>query len=202
MLRSPETLMFAFGFKIKGLTLLYFFLFSLCTATSQAQGDSSKLIISSKIEREERIKAKDFPTKSHDFLRKNFSEAKRIRYYRETEGDTKSYEAKFKKVNDFYSVKFTEKGEIYDVEKTVKPENISEEERGILKGALSKLFFRYNIKKLQLQFSSDNSFFGYEVEIKGFAQEEEGYFEINLDRIGNVVRIRKIERQMPVSVYW
>ena len=48
-----------------------------------------------KYEREHRIKKSQFPAKAHAFIEEYLTDARKLRYYRETDSSNISYEAKF-----------------------------------------------------------------------------------------------------------
>ena len=70
----------------------------------------------SKDEREERVKLKDFPVKAQDVIRQLPNGYKRMRLYKETDGEKVSYEAKFKFKKQLVSLEFNTLGAIEDIE--------------------------------------------------------------------------------------
>ena len=65
-----------------------------------------------KYEREHRINKKQFPEKALNYIAENLEDAKRIRFYRETDSSKTSYEVKFKKDRLHYSVEFDKDGKL------------------------------------------------------------------------------------------
>ena len=181
------------------LTWVFSVVFLLIFCDLSAQDKPSVL---TKTEKEERICPVLFPSDALNFLQKNFQNIKKIKYYREKTSDSVFYEAKFKFREKKNSVKFFENGKFYDTEVEVKKKDLEKEKLALIETALRKLFFKFKIIKIQLQFLENQNFTGFEIELKGFSEQEEGFFEINLDKFGNVYKTRKIEQNHPFAVYW
>lgn len=69
-----------------------------------------------KYEKEERIQKEELPVAVVQLLPLMKANAKRIRYYREFNGHSISYEIKFKKYGTHFSVEFDKKGILEDIE--------------------------------------------------------------------------------------
>ena len=69
-----------------------------------------------KYEKEERIQKEELPVAVVQLLPLMKANAKRIRYYREFDGQSISYEVKFKKHGAHFSVEFNQEGVLEDVE--------------------------------------------------------------------------------------
>jgi hypothetical protein len=172
-------------------------LLSFCGAKAQ-----DNKLMQNKTEKEERIRSVDFPASALVFLQKNFKNVKKIKFFREKTTDSVFFEAKFKYQKNTNSVKFFENGKFYDTEVEVQKKELEKEKLALIEAALGKLFFKFNIIKIQMQFLENQTFIGFEIEVKGFSEKEEGFFEINLDKFGNVYKTRKIEQNHPFAVYW
>ena len=73
-----------------------------------------------KYERESRIDKSDFPKSAYLLIEDYLKDAKRVRFYQETDSTKKSFEAKFKKGRLHYSVEFDAQGTLEDVEFKIK----------------------------------------------------------------------------------
>ncbi len=102
--------------KYRCLLLLIMALFQFSTGLSQV-----------KVEREHRIKKNQFPDAAHDFIKEKLQDAKKIRFYKETDTTKISYEAKFKKDKLHYSVEFDESGKLEDIEILIKEVDVPED---------------------------------------------------------------------------
>lgn len=160
-----------------------------------------------KYEREHRIKKSQFPEKALDLIEKKLLEARRIRFYRETDSTKTSFEAKFKQDRLKYSVEFDEEGTLEDVEIVIKPVDIPDDAFSRMNEYLTDNFVKYRIRKIQQQYpvgdeEVDTTFrnafqnlmlpgIKYEIMVSG--KKEKGFhkFEIRFDAEGNFSKIRK-----------
>ena len=62
-----------------------------------------------KAEREHRIKKNQFPETAHDFIKEKLQDAKKLRFYKETDTAKISYQARFKKDKLYYSIELLDK---------------------------------------------------------------------------------------------
>ncbi|MEM1259792.1 MAG: hypothetical protein AAGH81_14775 [Bacteroidota bacterium] len=108
-----------------------------------------------KQEKEYRIQENQLPENVIVMLGEHLNGAKRLRYYREIDGENSSYEVKFKKDKLFYSVEFDESGTLEDVEFIIKENDIPQEPLQIIKKHLSNTYGKFRIKKIQQQYLND-----------------------------------------------
>lgn len=105
-----------------------------------------------KYEREYRIRKEQFPEKALGYIHEKLIDAKRIRFYKETDSTKISYEAKFKKDRLWYSIEFDKDGVLEDIEILIKPVDIPDDSFAAMKTYLDKTFSKYRIRKLQQQY--------------------------------------------------
>lgn len=74
----------------------------------------------SKNEKEERIPASEFPEVSHKYFNGITDKVNYLKFYRETDGNKQSFEAKFKLNKLYYSVEFNTDGVLEDIEIVIK----------------------------------------------------------------------------------
>jgi len=79
-----------------------------------------------KYEREYRIRKVQFPERALGYIQEKLTDAKRIRFYKETDSTKVSYEAKFKKDRLWYSIEFNKEGGLEDIEILIKSIDIPE----------------------------------------------------------------------------
>jgi len=161
-----------------------------------------------KYERESRIDVEEFPKKSYTLIQEYLEDAKRVRFYQETDSTKKSYEAKFKKGRLHYSVEFDQNGALEDVEFKIKERDIPNDTWGTILYYLDKNHTKYRIKKIQQQYTViegqatqetlHNAFQNLilpevNYELVFAAKENKGYqeYEALFDSEGKLIRIRK-----------
>lgn len=160
-----------------------------------------------KYEREYRIKKSQFPEKALGYIDEQLQDARRIRFYKETDSTKTSYEAKFKKDRLKYSVEFSEDGILEDIELLIRPVDIPDDVFSKMKGYLEKNFAKYRVQKIQQQYPVgvkqpetvvDNAFqnlilpyIKYEIIVSGKKEEGFAQYEVLFDAHGNFQNLRK-----------
>ena len=133
----------------------YFFFFML--------GIAQITLAQNKYESESRIDLDEFPIKSYSLIQDYLKDAKRVRFYQETENSSKqkqivpdstkkSYEAKFKKGRLHYSVEFDKEGAPEDVEFKIKERDIPNDTWSTIQFYLNENHDKHRIKKMQQQY--------------------------------------------------
>ena len=98
-----------------------------------------------KNEREERIPISEFPKVAQSYFNVISQNVKYLKFYKETDGDKQSFEAKFKIKKLYYSVEFDTLGKLEDIEIVIKKKHIP---KNIIK-EISK-YFDKNFRKARL----------------------------------------------------
>ena len=161
-----------------------------------------------KYEREHRIKKNQFPEKAHVFIEEYLKNARKIRYYRETDSSNISYEAKFKLDRLHYSVEFSQSGDLEDVEILIKEADIPNESFSSIEQILDSTLGKYRIRRIQQQYPVEEGVpveqtlreafqnlllpsIRYEMMVSG--RKEDGFedFEILFDADGRFIEMRK-----------
>ncbi|MBO0330626.1 hypothetical protein [[Muricauda] lutisoli] len=165
-------------------------------------------IAQNKYEQESRIDKDDFPRNSYLLIEDYLEDAKRVRFYQESDSTKKSYEAKFKKRRLHYSVEFDQEGKLEDVEFKIKERDIPNDSWETIQFYLEKNHKKYRVKKIQQQYPTrkgqsleetlHNAFqnlilpeVNYELVFS--AKESDGFqeYEALFDSEGELKRIRK-----------
>lgn len=161
-----------------------------------------------KVEREHRIKKNQFPEAAHDFIKEKLKDAKKIRFYKETDTTKISYEAKFKKDKLHYSVEFDESGKLEDIEILITEVDVPEDSWSNIAKFLEEKFDKHKIRKIQQQYpiTSDekaettlkNAFqnllipsLNYEIMVRGKIQDNHADFEILFGAEGDFIKMRE-----------
>ncbi|UOY04758.1 hypothetical protein L0P88_12400 [Muricauda sp. SCSIO 64092] len=105
-----------------------------------------------KQEQEFRIDKKELPNGVLALLSNYLENTKRLRYYKERDGEKSSYEVKFKKDKLHYSIEFDEKGALEDVELLIKQTDIPNAAFDNMTTYLQSNHKKYRIKKIQRQY--------------------------------------------------
>ncbi|MFC2148050.1 hypothetical protein ACFLR9_05720 [Bacteroidota bacterium] len=161
-----------------------------------------------KVEREHRIKKNQFPETAHEFIQEKLEEAKKIRFYKETDTAKISYEAKFKKDKLYYSIEFDESGKLEDIEISIKEVDVPEDSWSKITKFLNEKFAKFKIRKIQQQYpiTSDetaettlnNAFqnllipsLNYELIVRGKIQDVHSDFEILFGAEGDFIIMKE-----------
>jgi hypothetical protein len=159
-----------------------------------------------KQEREFRVDKEELPTEIIPLLSNYLNDVKRLRFYKEQDGEKSSYEVKFKKDRLLYSIEFDEKGVLEDVEFIVKQKDIPDETFEKLTKYLQSNHGKYRIKKIQQQYLNTRNAqktlkdafqnlilpeIRYELIIATKDDEGYGEYEITFDAMGAHLLTRK-----------
>ena len=161
-----------------------------------------------KVEREHRIKKNQFPETAHEFIQEKLEEAKKIRFYKETDTAKISYEAKFKKDKLYYGIEFDESGKLEDIEISIKEVDVPEDSWSKITKFLNEKFTKFKIRKIQQQYpiTSDetaettlnNAFqnllipsLNYELIVRGKIQDVHSDFEILFGAEGDFIKMKE-----------
>lgn len=178
----------------------YLWLFICCFITCQSMAQK-------KYEKESRISEKEFPTNAERLLQKYLHDAKRIRFYKETDSSKTSYEAKFKKYGKKYSIEFDADGTLEDIEIEMKFKELPDKVQEVISSYLMQNFKKYTIKKLQKQYyykkgtdlikltetaftEGDSDFINYEMVIWRSQEKESGMAELTFNKNGEFLTER------------
>lgn len=159
-----------------------------------------------KQEQEFRIDKDELPQGIITELSEYLKEVKRLRFYKELDGEKSSYEVKFKKDRLRYSVEFDENGTLEDVEFIIEPTDIPEKTLEQIARHLTSKHGKYRVKKIQQQYLNGddtqktlkNAFqnlllpdIRYELIIATKNTEGYGEYEITFDALGKHLLTRK-----------
>ena len=160
-----------------------------------------------KKEREEKISLDLFPKNAVEVVTELGNARKKVTYYRETDAEKISYEAKLKYLSRKYSIEFDENGLLEDVELDSRKRRIPKETLFKINKTLDSVAEKYRIEKVQEQYvAGDQStqqikehierdnFDNYEL-IVAFKDKRKIYRkEFLFDKNGNFLSQRDIKR--------
>ena len=168
-----------------------FYLFAFLSYTCLAQ---------IKYEKEERIQKEELAVAVVQLLPLMEANAKRIRYYREFDGQSMSYEVKFKKYGTHFSVEFDKEGILEDIEvlmskaglPTAVLETVKNHFQRVKLTRIQKQFVHQQIEnaELTLQAVFENQLIptAYELEVSGKTQDGYRQFELLIDPAGKLLK--------------
>ncbi len=173
------------------------------------------LIVNSqvKVERERRIKKNQFPETAHDFIKEKLQDAKKIRFYKETDTTKISYKARFKKDKLYYGLGFNESGKLENIVILINKIDIPEDSWALITKLLNEKFNKFKIRKMQQQYhitshesvetTLNNAFqnllipsLNYELMVRGKIQDDRADFEILFGAQGDFIKMRE---SLPVN---
>ncbi|MEO1030262.1 MAG: hypothetical protein AAFX55_02600 [Bacteroidota bacterium] len=105
-----------------------------------------------KNEKEERILLSEFPVAAQKVIETLPKHCKRINFYKETDGQKHSFEAKFKYKGKRYSLEFSNKGIIEDLEVLTKFKTLDEGKSAAIKNYFKSSFKKHKLIKVQKQY--------------------------------------------------
>ena len=116
-----------------------------------------------KNEKEERISASEFPLIARTYFNTISQDVNYLKFYRETDGDKKSFEVKFKYKKEHYSVEFDTLGKLEDIEVVIKKRHVPKVPKAAIWKYFENNFRKTTIVKVQKQYvnttnASDNNF--------------------------------------------
>ena len=135
-------------------------------------------------------------------------------YYRETDGETTTFEAKLNWQGYQYSIEFTDEGSLLDIEQLIEFTEISESIQDRITAIMEDQYTRYRMTRVQRQYVADEKdvegeeviedlldndmedlVIRYEIEVDGQNRREMGSFEMLFDSSGELIQRRRIVRR-------
>lgn len=105
-----------------------------------------------KNEKESRVSLSQFPENAQTQLNIIPKKAKRIRYYKESDGEKQSFETKFKYEKYWYSVEFNNSGILEDIEVRIKERQIPDSIKTEIKTYIGNRSDKFDLIKIQEQY--------------------------------------------------
>ncbi|MGM0634591.1 MAG: hypothetical protein ACQESK_00895 [Bacteroidota bacterium] len=109
-----------------------------------------------KNEVEKRIKKKEVPAAAKEWMNDAYESVKRIRWYFQTDGDKRVYEAKLRWQKKRHSIEFSLDGKIINIEIKISEDEIDTKAKRKILGYLKENYHSYSLKKIQIQYQGDN----------------------------------------------
>jgi hypothetical protein len=106
-----------------------------------------------KIEKEVSVKVQDVPSAAKEWLKDAFESVQKPKWFLEYSQNGKSFEAKFRYQDHYYSVEFDSVGFVQDVEIEIDQSEVSSEVWKEISAYFEKEFQQVKVEKIQRQFS-------------------------------------------------
>ena len=166
-----------------------------------------------KFEREFRISIEEVPLKAQNFI-KQCKFDKKVKWYMEESQDGKAIEAKSYKNSYKYSIEFDIKGNVLDVEKKIKWKEIELSIRKNIENSLKNEFKKFTIRKIQVQWKSDEQTLKglingdkeykinelYEIILKGRKTQSTSLYEVLINPDGTIVKQLKFAQSNSLNL--
>ncbi|MEY8849961.1 hypothetical protein AB9K26_14165 [Psychroserpens sp. XS_ASV72] len=110
-----------------------------------------------KNEKESRIALDAFPEQSQNVITSITKDVRRIRHYKETDGENLSFETKFKYDKHWFSVEFNASGILEDIEVEIKERQIADDIRSKINSYLKTHYSKFDFLKIQEQYPFNDS---------------------------------------------
>jgi hypothetical protein len=149
-----------------------------------------------KQEIETSIRASEFPASSLALLNPTLQRATDIRYFSESDGQTRSFEVKFWLDGARWSAEFSSTGAFEDVEIERRLTDLPQATASAIRATLNERFKNHTIRKLQEQYLSWPPDLGtptaYELIVEGTSSKELGVFELTFSPSGSILEKRRV----------
>ena len=160
-----------------------------------------------KNEQERRIKKKEIPSVVKEWINDAYETKRKVKWFYQTDGDKKVYEAKLSYKNKKHSVEIKPNGEVVNIEIQLDLDEIHTKARQTILAYFEANYDKFNIKKIQIEYTGSNDQLedlideekldeaikiSYEIEFYGKNKEEDELWEGLFDAAGNLLDRRKI----------
>lgn len=166
-----------------------------------------QLTAQTKNEVERRIKKKAVPSEVKDWFNDAYENQRKVKWFYQTDGDKKVYEAKLMYKNKNHSVEIQPNGDIVNIEVQIELDEIQQEVRQKILAYFNTNYNRFSIKKIQIQYTGSNDDLEdlidedemvasinvhYEIEFYGKNENENELWEGLFNDVGNLIERKKI----------
>jgi hypothetical protein len=161
-----------------------------------------------KVEVEKRIKKSEVPVEVLDWFEDAYQDINKVKWFYQTDGDKKSYEAKLKHKKRKHSVEINPDGNIINIEVTVNFDDIESIAKQQIETYFKNTYSKFKIKKTQIQYLGSNDDLedmidenemsedittNYEIEFYGKNEKGKELWEGLFDSKGELINRRKIK---------
>lgn len=161
-----------------------------------------------KNETEKRIKKKEVPSEVMNWFKDAYENTKRVKWFYQTDGDKKVYEAKLLHQGKKHSVEILPNGEAVNIEILIDFDSIDPEVKELIENYLTSNYSKFKIKKTQRQYIGssddledfidedeldDDLVINYEIEFYGKNDKENELWEGLFSAEGKLIERRKIK---------
>ncbi len=166
--------------------LLLFFLTVFFSVIIAACGKAQKIDV------EKKIPESEFPPAAVQWLKKEYSNQIKIRYFIEIEADVINYEAKFCFEKEKYSIVFLKDGELCEIEKEIEYSILPASTQKNIELQLNADFKKWKIARLQERTLPPSPILTYELLAKGKGESGVIIYNYYFSKNGEVLKKSKI----------
>lgn len=160
-----------------------------------------------KNEIEKRVKKREVPEDAKEWLKDAYEKGRKTKWYYQTDGEEKVYEAKLKHKKHLHSIEFDLEGEVQNVEIKIEENEIEPVAYKSIFDYLDSTFTKYSIKKIQIQYKGsgddledlidenemEDLIVNYEIEYYGKSEEEDELWEGLFNQKGQLLQQRVVK---------
>ena len=129
----------------------------ICIGSFIVVGVGNSQTYSEKNEKEERVTLIQLPQETQNTLKLYPKNIKRLKFYRETDGDKVSFETKFKYHKKWHSIEYDTIGTLEDIEIEINKNKLPQKAYLSIKNYLNNLSQKWKIIKIQEQYINNNT---------------------------------------------
>lgn len=157
-----------------------------------------------KNEVEKRIKKQEVPQQAKAWLNDAYENKRKTKWYFQTDGEEKSFEAKLKYKKHLHSIEFDLDGNVRNIEVLIDENEIDKEVQKVISTYFETNFSKFSISKIQIQYTGENDNLedvidenefeditvSYEIEFYGKTDTEDELWEALFDAEGVLIKKR------------
>ncbi|HSZ71961.1 MAG TPA: hypothetical protein VK750_04750 [Cytophagaceae bacterium] len=134
---------------------------------------------------EKKIKKEHVPEKIRLYLQREYKDAKKIKYYIESDEDTTFYEVELIQNKEKISLSFLKDGTLYEIEKKIQFKDLPLPTQSNIETYLSKSYSKYNIT--DVQFVNPHLKTEYELNVKTKSESGTKFYEMFFNAEGQLL---------------
>ncbi len=162
------------------------------------------LICENVFAQEKRAKKAEIPAKMMDFIKKNYPNHSKLKFYKEIKNDTLYFESTFYSDKNEHTLSFDKIGNLEETEITLPFEKIPMEIKQKIKDYLKNNFLKFKVKKTQEVDLKGVLLYEFAIKAKRKTEKnttEKSIYEIYFDRKGDFIKIETIKLNSIQSLF-
>jgi hypothetical protein len=140
---------------------------------------------------EKKIKKEKVPANIQNYIKKNYPDGHKIRYFKEQHQDTVLYVARLRTKKERLVMEFFENGELYEIEREEEFENLPASTQAAIQKDLVSRFHQFHI--LKVEFVNPHMKTEHELTIKAKTEQGTQFLEVFYDEHGSFIRMSELK---------